>query len=182
VIATTRCDLDRGICRTTSSYENFPTSEEILYWVRIPAVNEIKRSGHSLDSIGAGVVMTGFAYDKLTKFEPEILDEISVLSKHSLIQPLVMEQRLKCDSSRIAYVYCSVLSEESRKMADEMLSDEIDKLEMITLDTDPILGKTKREVWIKTSAKEGIAKIKVINKTSNKNYIESIIALRKPIQ
>ena len=183
VIATTRCDIDRGICRTTSAYENFPTGEEILYWVRISSVNEIKRSGPSLDSIGAGVVMTSSAYDKLVKFEPEILDEISVTSKHSSLHPSVVERRLKCDSSRIAYVYYDILSDETRKIAEEMLSGEINKLEMATLDSHPTLGNTEREVWVKASAKEGIAKIKIINRNPNKDYVEStMIALRKPIQ
>ena len=183
VIATTRCDLDRGICRTTSAYENFPTGEEIMYWVRIPSVNEIKRSGPSLDSIGAGVVMTSSAYDKLVKFEPEILDEISVTSKHSSLHPSVVERRLKCDSSRIAYVYYDILSDETRKIAEEMLSGEINKLEMATLDAHPTLGNTEHEVWVKASAKEGIAKIKIINRNPNKDYVEStMIALRKPIQ
>jgi hypothetical protein len=64
-----------------------------------------------------------------------------------------------------------------------MLSGEINKLEMATLDAHPTLGNTEHEVWVKASAKEGIAKIKIINRNPNKDYVEStMIALRKPIQ
>lgn len=178
-------DHSRGIWITEIAREvrGRYDDEEPVHWVRIPSVNEVKRGGKPLSSMGVGMMATSPGYDSVKGLDPDLNDVAAVTSwpnSFAFIPGL-----LGCSRDRVMLAYADVLSDELRDAVHAKLHDYPRTLasRVETRVRTPYHQGITEEVWVTASTEEGVAFIEKIEHTDDgiPGHVD-YIALRLPTE